>query len=474
MQNSTPVDPLIGPPNRRSSVSRPVRFAFWLLAVATLTNWNHLANMTVGRGTYVNLGLALCCVFLFLVVRLPLRRALGIPGFLIVAALISYLIIGLSVALITDFAWYSINATLPFHVGLAVLIIVATALGASALLRRIGVERLLKGILAILAVTCILILATPLLVKYLYSPPSHFWDVLLTASTRFIGTYTTPTIAGIVACYAAGLGLVFLDSGRYRTFAGLVVILSGTACLLTFSRMVFLTYALLLLLFLWFSTFNLYRKRTFLGVTLAIAFVAVFSLSISNMEHLLALSPGRFNRLMTIRTFDFRGNYVYNIRPELWSLGWSQITESPLFGHGLTRFHQLEGAPHCRLIEVTCGVHNTYLGLWGEAGIIPLSLFLLFIGSLLWKRLTLPRSLAMDAVAVLTFVFAVESMATDGAVYFFWHAFILGLSCAMAAHATRESRGWRSGQTLETPPACLRGPASAQTKSRGTAPSATG
>lgn len=472
MQNSTPVDPLIGPPNRRSSVSRPARFAFWLLAVATLTNWNHLANMTVGRGTYVNLGLALCCAFLFLVVRLPLRRVLGIPGFLIVAALISYLVIGMSVALLTDFAWYSLNPTLPLHVGLAVLIIVATALGASALLRWIGVERLLKGVLAILAVTCILILATPLLLKYLYSPPMHFWDVLHTASTRFIGTYTTPIIAGMVACYAAGLGLLFLYSSRYRTFAGLVVILSSAACLLTFSRMVFLTYALLLLLFLWFSTFNRYRKRTFLGVTLAIAFVAVFFLSISNMGRFLALDHGQFHRLRWMNTLDFGDPNI--LRWELWSLGWSHITESPLFGHGLTRFHQLEGARGCRAMKITCGVHNTYLLLWGEAGLIPVSLFLLFISSLLWKRLTLPRSLAMDAVGVLTLVFAMTSMTNDGTLYFFWHAFILGLSCAMAAHATRESRGWRSGQTLETRPAGLRRQASALTMSRGTAPSAAG
>lgn len=474
MQNPKPVDPLIGPPNRRFSMSRPARFAFWLLAVATLSNWNHLANMTVGRGTYVNLGLALCSVFLFLVVRLPLRRALGIPGFLIVAAMLSYLFIGLSVALLTDFAWYAMNPTLPFHVGLAVLIIVATAIGASALLPRIGVERLLKGILTILTVTCILILATPLLVKYFYSPPMHLWDALHTASTRFIGTYTTPTIAGMVACYAAGLGLLFLDGGRYRTFAGLVVILSGAACLLTFSRMAFLTYVLLLLLFLWFSTFNLYRKRTFLGVTLAMAFVAVFFLFISNMERFLELSPDRFYRLTWMRTLDFSTNYDANIRWVLWSLGWSQITESPLFGHGLMRFHQLEGAYDCRLMQLACGVHNTYLMLWGEAGFIPPSLFLLFFSSLLWKRLTLPRSLAMDTAVVLIFVFAMASMTTDGTVYFFWHAFILGLSCAMAAHATRESRGWRSGQTLETPPAGLRRQASARTKSLGTAPSATG
>ena len=472
MQNPTPVDPLIGPPNRRFSVSRPARFAFWLLAVATLSNWNHLANLTVGRGTYVNLGLALCCAFLFLVVRLPLRRALGIPGFLIVAVILSYLFIGLSVALLTDFAWYAMNPTLPFHVGLAVLIIVATALGASALLPRIGVERLLKGILAILAVICILILATPLLVDF-YMPPARLSDVVDIAPNRFTGTYINPNMAGMVACYAAGLALAFLNAGRYRTFAVLVMILSSAACLLTYSRTVFFTWALLLLLFLYFSTFNLYRKGTFLGVTLAMAFGAVFFLSISNVERFLALTPDQFNRLMSMKTLDFSGNYAPNVRWGLWDLGWSRITESPLFGHGLMRFHHLEGAGVCQF-GFTCGVHNTYLMLWGEAGLIPPSLFLLFLSSLLWKRLTLPRSLAMDAAVVLIFVFAMASMSTDGTVYFFWHAFILGLSCAMAAHATRESRGWRSGQTLETRPARLPRQASARTMSLGTAPSATG
>ena len=468
MQNPTSVDPLIGPPNRRSSVSRPARFAFWLLAVAVLFNWNHLANMTVGTGVPVNLGLALCCVFLCLVVRLPLRRALGIPGFLIVADVISYLVIGLSVSLLTDFAWYSLNPTLPFHVSLAVLIIVATALGASALLRQIGVERLLKGILAILAVVCIIILASPLLLDF-YTIPAHLWHVASFNSGRFLGTYVSPNMAGMVGCYTTGLALAFLNAGRYRTFALLAVVLSSAACLLTYSRAVFFTWVLLLLLFLWFSTLTLYRKGT-----LVIACLAVFFLFIFNVERLLVLDPARSDRLMAMKTFDFSGNYVRNIRPGLWSLGWSQITESPFFGHGLMRFHRLEGAFICQKLQVTCGTHNTYLMLWGEAGLIPVSLFLLFIGSLLWKHLTLPRSLAMDAVAVLIFVFAMASMSSDGTLYFFWHAFLLGLSCAVAAHATREARGRRLRQTLETRPARMRRQASDQTKSDGMAPSAAG
>ena len=476
MRNPTPTDPPVGLPNRQSSASRPARFTFWLLAVATLVNWNHLANMTVGTGLLVNLGLALCTVFLCLAVRTPLRRALGVPGFLIVAVLISYLFIGLSVALVTGFAWYENGPTLPFHVGLAALIVVATALGASAALHRVGAERVLKGILAILTVTCIFIPATPFLLDHVYTLPPHLSDVSEISAFRAIGTFQDPNIAGMVACYTAGLALSFLIGGRYRPVAVLVLILSSAAVILTFSKAAFLTLALLFLLFLWPSTSSLRLKPTSAATTLVIVLVAGgIVLILVNAERLLMVREefgyrlaAQEDRLTWIKTFGgIDHDNALETRLNLWHLGASQITESPLFGHGITWFHHLEGASDCRL-GVTCGVHNTYLMLWGEAGLVPLSLFLFFIGSLLRKRLTLPRSLATDAVTAWSLVFAVASMSIDGTVYSFWHAFILGLSCAVASHATREVRGRRPGRTLASRPA------PDQTKSGGMAPSAAG
>ena len=452
--------------NRRLPASRPARLAFWLVAVATLVNFNHLANMTVGTGWFITIGLTLCCVFLCLIVRIPLRQALGIPGFLIVATLISYLLIGLSVAFVNGDAWYATDrGRIPFYVGLAVLVIVATALGASEVLRRVGVERLLKGIAAILAVTCILILATPLLVDYLYVFPSRLSSLLYQASSRFMGTFTTPTMASTVGCYAVVTILSLSSSGRNKKFAGLALILACAAVIMTFSRTGIITLALIFLFFLKIWVSNLLLKRTS-SVGLAIVPVAgVVVLTIVNLEYL-PVKADQLTHLMWFVNYE-DSSLGMNDRFALWPLALSEIAESPLLGHGITRFHQIGGALICQL-ELPCGSHNAYLMLWGEAGIIPLTLFLTFIGLLLQTSMTLPKSIATNTITGWTLVFATACMARDGVPYFVWSAFILGLSCALAAHVQREARGRRSGRTLETRPA------SARTAPPDSAPSITG
>lgn len=440
MQNQTPADPLVGLPARRSSVSRFIRLGFWTLGVLTLVNLNHFFNMTVGTGWPITLGVAFCCALLCLLVRIPLRRNLGLPGLLIVATLVSYLFIGLSVALVTDVEWYLADITIPFRVGLAVLIVVATTFGASSELRRLGIESLLKRILIILAVPCIFILATPFLFEYVYTMPSHLSDVLGIARNRFIGTYTGPNLSGGVACYTAGLALVFLNGNRYRGLAASVLILSSMAVMVTFSRTAFLTLAGLLLFFGFLSIAS-FRSRRGGVVALTIALIGggctlfVFTAEYFFVEE----AAGASARLAWIRTLGAEHRDLLDTRMALSSIGWSQIIESPLFGRGLWQFHHLEGAPRCRR-GVMCGVHNSYLMLWGEAGIIPFLLFVFFTGLLLWKSLMLPRSLATNAIAALTFVFVTASLTVDGSLYFPWHTFILGLSCALAVYATRESR----------------------------------
>lgn len=442
MWNPTPTDPLVGSPARRPSASRLVRFGFWTLGVTALLNLNHFFNMTAGTGWPITLGMALCCTLLCLMIRIPLRRNLGTPGFLNVATLTSYLVIGMSVALASDAEWYSADLTIPFRVGLAVLIVVATTLGASVELRRLGIECLLKRILIILTVTCILILATPFLFDYVYTIPSHLSDVPEIARDRFSGTYVDPNLAGGIACYTAGLALILLNGNQYRTFATLALLLSSAAVIVTFSRTALLTLAGLLLFFGFFSMINFSSQRRSVVTLLTVAFVgSVCLFVISIVEHIFGVEDSTMLlRLEWIRSFGAAEQNTLSERMSLLSLGWSQIVESPLFGHGFWQFHHLEGALRCRM-GVLCGVHNSYLMLWGEAGIIPFLLFIFFTGSLLWKSWILPRSLATDAIAILTLVFITASLRVDGSLYFPWHTFILGLNCALARYATRESCG---------------------------------
>lgn len=441
MQNPTSANPPAGLPARRSPTSRLVQFGFWTLGAGTLINFNHFSNMTAGTGWPVTLSMIFCCALLCLTIRTPLRQNLGSPGFLLVATLTSYLFIGLSVALISNPEGHLEDITLPFRVGLAAAIGVATILGASVELRRLGVEYMLKKILIILTVTCVFILMTPFLFKYVYTIPSHLSDVRTIAHNRFIGTYADPTLAGGMACYTVGLALVFLDGNRYRKFATLALILGSVAAMVTFSRTAILTLGGLLLVFgissvsssrSWQETVIKVRTITLVGGA-CVLFILTAEFFFFEED------PNVFSRLLWIRTFgtDFEG--TISSRFTLWSMGWSKVMESPLFGHGLWQIHHLEDGPRCRM-GIVCGAHNSFLVLWGEAGIIPFLLFVLFIGSLLWKALMLPRSIATNSGAVLTSVFIVASLRTDGVMYFPWQAFVLGLSCTLAAYATRESR----------------------------------
>ena len=426
---------------------------FWLVAIATQINLNHFFNMVVGSGWFVSLGLAICSIYLFLAVRIPFRLALGGPGYLVVASFISYLLIGLSVIFLTGAAWHVLGGdyTLPFRICLSVMITVASGFGAWVVLQRIGMERLLARVLFIQAIACILILMTPWLIDHVYYSLSEGYQYL--GSYRFMGSFKGSAAAGVMACYTVALALALsLSAARYRMFAWGVVILGSVAAVVTFTRSAVVTLALLYLFFLW-SSVSIHRLRpTSAGVWILVTCMVVFFLLVVVNAEYSSLNDSQVSRLQWFITLDGPGQM--NQRDATWLLSISYIAESPIFGHGLSQFHQLENGPTCYTYEadlpVVCGSHNSYLMLWGEAGILPAALYLFFIGSLFWVRLVLPKSIITDTVASWGIVLAVAGMFADEVPYSVWNNFIMGLSCAMVAKAFRESRKHGARQTLET------------------------
>ena len=435
--------------SRQSSASRLPIHVFWLVAIATQINFNHLSNMIIGSGWFVSLGLAVCCIYMFLAVRIPFRLALGFHGYLIIASLISYLVIGMSVTFLTGAAWHMEEYGLPFRVCLSVMIIVASAFGAWVVLQRIEIERLLTGILLIQAVACILILMSPWLVEYVYRSLTISYQYL--GENRFMGSFKGPNLAASMACYTVVSALA-LSNGRHRMLAWGVAILGSAAVLLTFSRAAVMTLVLVYFFFLW-SSISIYRlKLTSAGIWLfVICAVGFLMLVVVNAEYL-PLNDGQMKRMQWFVSFE--PVKEVDTRSILLPLSISYIAESPIFGHGLTQFHLLEHGPGCSAEggsdRVTCGSHNTYLMLWGEAGILPVALYSIFVGSLFWIRLALPKSVITDTVAGWSLVLAIASMSADEIAYSAWHSFIIGLSCALAAHAFRESRRRRAERTPET------------------------
>ena len=118
-------------------------------------------------------------------------------------------------------------------------------------------------------------------------------------------------------------------------------------------------------------------------------------------------------------------------RPQLWKLGLKKIQESPIVGSGLGRLYYLEGGL-LNHNDRPAGVHNVYLLLVGEAGIVPLSLYLLFLFSLMRLLWTAPKSLVRDAIVGWAMVMAVFGIAFHHLLAMGAFVFLAGLSCAMA------------------------------------------
>ena len=123
----------------------------------------------------------------------------------------------------------------------------------------------------------------------------------------------------------------------------------------------------------------------------------------------------------------------------LWEMGFNKAIESPIVGHGLYQLHYMEGAPIGNQGRPT-GVHNVYLMLLGEAGIVPLAIYLLalfFLMRLLWAA---PKSLGRDLVVGWAVVMGLYGLTSHHLLTMGAYNFVIGIACAMAAFLVQKQR----------------------------------
>ena len=127
-------------------------------------------------------------------------------------------------------------------------------------------------------------------------------------------------------------------------------------------------------------------------------------------------------------------------RPLLWRLGFEKAMEVPFFGYGLAELESMAGAPighHGKPL----GPHNLYLMLLGEAGIVPLLLFVAAIVLLLRAQWGAPKSLARDATVAWVVVIALYSLPFQHLFGVGAFMFLAGLTIAIgAAHDDGDRR----------------------------------
>ena len=431
-----------------------VPLLFWLLAAITLCNLGGFVALTFGFSWPVTLGLLFCCLVLCLFYLRSLRSTLGTPGFLIVMASISYLLIGISSAELNGYAWYTVDTKLPFRVVLSVLIVAATAVGAYEVLRRIGAERLLKGVMIVLILACILVIASPWLNAHVFSlsrMPNA--DYLTSFTGRSSGAFQSPNSSGEVGCYTIALSLSLLVASRYQKLAFIGLILGVGTVVLSMSRSAILVSALIFPIALWWSLANKSRgKLNRFNILLSIALVVgLIALVLANLEYFY-LTERNVQRMRWIMSFG-QAERTYDRRSMLWESALHQIGIYPFAGSGILRFHFLDERIRCLGTGrvVPCGVHNTYLMLWGEAGIVPPAFLLSGLGYLLWKSLTLRKCAATATIGGATFIFMMSGMVATDTLIHIWHNFMLGVVLALTTHMIFETGPAPRRRTMRRP-----------------------
>ena len=414
-------------------IDRLIVPAFWTMSVICLVNLNDFARLLFGvERLFSGLLLVCCLVVLTGLLRVRPLGALGASGVLILATLASYVGIGMAMDIVngSDPQWEAVSYLMRYLA--SILLISATAIGARVVWDRIGGERLMKGILLVMVATCALVPASPWLIEIYVVRPFDLGG-------RFYGSFSNPNEAAVVCGFAAALALAFLRTGRAPWLAGGGLALALTALALTFSRT------------LW----------------LAMPVVLVHAMLASRLLGSGGGWPARWSwpgfwppprwsvsvpRRFRTRTGSCASSsccrssaptHVDDIplggRDIFWRVGAEKVVEAPLVGNGLGRLHHIEKT-WFNAEGKYFGVHNEYLMLWGEAGIIPLVLFVVFLGTLMRRGLGRERALPLlGAVGGWAVIVATYGVTTHGVLVQRAVCFILGLSCAAVAAATSQA-----------------------------------
>ena len=419
-------------PDRRPAPSAP-ELVFWLVAAMAILNVKTLDELT-GAGRAVSLpitaALAACHLLLAsLVLRLSWRRVLGAPGLLAAAALGSYLVLGAAASIRTGAGGWEYAP----RYGYALLGAVAAAVGAAAALRRTGAEGLARGLLPLFGAASALVLASPWLPELSLIEA----DLNVLNSPRPAGLFGNPNAAGFAGCAAAALALPALRARRLRAPAGLALALGAAAAAASYSRTAIFTLAAAVFILSALARGGSRWRLPVGALALAGLAGAVFVMSAAWRLPFLSFSQ------VELLAFD---NASAETRFFVFETALSRVADRPLLGSGFGAFHAmpaLDSLSVCYTLGgfAPCGAHNLFLAMAGEAGIVPPVLFLLFLAAVLRARLRSGPSLAGDAAVGWAVVLFGDAMTTHSALIASpWNAFLIGATCAAAAHAERSAR----------------------------------
>jgi O-antigen ligase len=209
---------------------------------------------------------------------------------------------------------------------------------------------------------------------------------------RYSGLYLNANVAGFICI--TGFALTYsLKNLSLKLISQFIFTLMG---LLTFSRTFIVIWVLLNLVSLKISIKNI---RIF-----ALGFL-IFSTLIL-IDETVGLNNPRFQQLTSIANNETVSSQTLNedSRTTTWAMFYDDILEHPFFGNGYGTFTSLYASNYH-----VGGVHNSYLVVIGESGILPFLLFMLFIIYLFYwsiKLFKIAPNLLMQTIGLAFFLLA--------------------------------------------------------------------
>lgn len=178
---------------------------------------------------------------------------------------------------------------------------------------------------------------------------------------RYSGFYLDANNGSLICLF--GLALSFSMVKSLSLFSKLTFTLMG---LLTLSRTFMIIWLLYNLISLKLDIKNIKLLAIgFLTLILLVTFNDFLPVKNPRLEEIGALINGDSVRKSSALDEDSR--------EETWARYYDDLMEKPFFGNGYQSFLGYG------VVNSQWGVHNTYLLIWGESGIIPLAIFLLFL-----------------------------------------------------------------------------------------------
>lgn len=262
-------------------------------------------------------------------------------------------------------------------------------------LNEASVNRTLVLLKNILFISCILVVLSDALRPFQVAPENLGLGAVqmmqgLEAADRASGLFENPNEAAMIALYCIVLVVALPSrSALLRILQGSVAV---AALIMTFSKT-----GMLVLMFL--TGLFLITRRSFLalalsGLGLVVAFSGMWFVFNNDLLNLSWEQRERLSDVLNLAGGEFNTRSTTG-RNVLFDVGIEMIKGNLPWGGGLGEFHAMEGGIRkiSGGIELNewLGVHNTYLMILGEAGLLPLLMLVAFLVSLLVRGIRAPH-----------------------------------------------------------------------------------